>query len=241
MFALTERKIDSILDRSEGMSPAALENIVETALREGIRSDELIDDKMFDDIFEKSKMGEERDIPEEYELKNTAYHEAGHALILLHNGRRPKYMIIVARGTFGGYVKNDNTYVTPSKEFYLQTICMCLGGRAAELEFGYGLTAGASSDIEQATQIAKNMVCRFGMYEDEIGLASISEEELLYHDAAKRLINRILSEQLAQARAIIATHRDAMERLVAAVMDSGKKYLTEKEIFEAYTGEESEE
>lgn len=241
MFALTEQEIESILDRSEGMSPAALENIVETALREGIRSDELIDDKMFDDIFEKSKMGEEREIPAEYELKNTAYHEAGHALILLHNGRRPKYMSIVARGTFGGYVKNDNTYVTPSKEFYLQTICMCLGGRAAELEFGYGLTAGASSDIEQATQIAKNMVCRFGMYEDEIGLASISEEELLYHDAAKRLINRILSEQLAQARSIIAEHRDAMERLVAAVMDSGKKYLTEKEIFEAYTGEELSE
>lgn len=241
MFALTEREIDSILDRSEGMSPAALENIVEAALREGIRSDEMIDDKMFDDIFEKSQMGEEREIPNEYELKNTAYHEAGHALILLHNGRHPKYLSIVARGSFGGYVKNDNSHWNPSKEFYLQSICMCLGGRAAELEFGYGLTAGASSDIEKATQIAKQMVCRYGMYADEIGLAAISEEELLHHDAAKQLINRILEEQLALARTIIAEKREVMERLVTAVMDSGKKYLTEKEILEAYTGEKLSE
>ena len=55
------------------------------------------------------------------------------------------------------------------------------------------------------------------------------------------MINRILAEQLALARTIIADHREAIERLVLAVMDSGKKYLTEKEILDAYTGEELSE
>ena len=238
MFDLSDREIESIIDRSEGMSPAALENIVEAALREGIRSDKKVDDSMFDEIFEKSQLGEERDVPTVNELKNTAYHEAGHALVQLHYGRKPKYMSVVARGNYGGYVRSDNLNANPTKEYLLQVICTCLGGRAAELEFGFGVTAGASGDIRKATQIAKRMVCHFGMYGDEIGLAAISEEELIHHDQARQLINRILAEQLAQARTIISENRQAMERLVAAVMDSGKKYLTEKEILEAYTGEE---
>ncbi|MDE6167077.1 MAG: hypothetical protein K2G28_01285, partial [Acetatifactor sp.] len=111
-------------------------------------------------------------------------------------------------------------------------ICAALGGRAAELVFKYGLTSGAASDLDTATRIASNMVCKFGMYEKELGLAVIGEKELKYNEKAKELINRILSEQMKEAAGIIEANRDAMKRLVKAVMKNGKKYLTGKEILE---------
>lgn len=120
-----------------------------------------------------------------------------------------------------------------TKEYYLENICSALGGRAAEMVFEYGLTHGAAGDLEYATHIAENMVCRFGMYEKEIGLAVIGEKELPYNEKAKELINQILSEQLEEAISIIEANKDAMKRLVKAVMKNGKKYLTEKEILEA--------
>lgn len=106
--------------------------------------------------------------------------------------------------------------------------------------FGYGLTCGASSDLKYATNIAADMVCKFGMYEEEIGLAVIGEIKLKNGESpyqsdekAKALINQILSEQLKEAIRIIELNKDAMERLVKAVMESGKKYLTEEEIRQA--------
>lgn len=70
------------------------------------------------------------------------------------------------------------------------------------------------------------------MYEEEAGLAVVKKEELKYNEKAKALINRILSEQMAEAIRIIETNREAVERLVDAVMKDGKKYLTGKEILE---------
>ena len=110
--------------------------------------------------------------------------------------------------------------------------------------FGYGLTYGPSGDLEYATNIAADMVCKFGMYEEEMGLAVIRRTELKtgeadywYDKKARALINRILSEQLKEAIRIIEMNKDAMERLVKAVMDgenrNKKKYLTGKEILEA--------
>lgn len=127
-----------------------------------------------------------------------------------------------------------------TKKYYLEKICSSLGGRAAEMVFGYGLTCGASSDLKYATNIAADMVCKFGMYEEEIGLAVIGEIKLKNGESpyqsdekAKALINQILSEQLKEAIRIIELNKDAMERLVKAVMESGKKYLTEEEIRQA--------
>lgn len=119
-----------------------------------------------------------------------------------------------------------------TKEYYLEEICSVLGGRAAEMVFDYGLTHGASSDLEHATGIATDMVCKFGMYEEEIGLAVIKDAEYQYDKKAKELINRILSEQLKEAIRIIESNKDAIGRLVKKVMENGKKYLTEKEILE---------
>lgn len=233
MFKISPGELKSIVDRSEGVSPAILEQVVEAALREGIRSGCEIDDDLFDEMFEKRILGEERTDRSSREKARTAYHEAGHALIDLYNGRPPVYMSIVARGNHGGYLLHETEERDLTKEYYLQRICSALGGRAAEMVFEYGLTPGAAGDLETATKIATSMVCRLGMYEKEIGLSVIGEKELIYNEKAKEFINRILSEQLKEAISIIEANRDAMNRLVAKVMDSRQKYLTKKEIIEA--------
>lgn len=232
MFDVSVEKMESIVDRSEGVIPAILEQVVEAALREGIRSDRIIDDDLFDEIFEKCTLGEERVDRSPKKIERTAYHEAGHALIALYYGRPPAYMSIVARGNHGGYMLSETGERDSTKEYYLERICSVLGGRAAEMVFKYGLTRGAARDLEMATSIATVMVCEYGMYEKEVGLALIDEKELIYNEKAKELINRILSEQLKEATGIIEANQDAVKRLVKAVMKNGKKYLTEKEIME---------
>lgn len=236
MFVISEKELESVASRSVGMSPAALENVIETALREGVRSDKKVDDVIFDEAFEKCNYGEAREINSQEEIKNTAYHEAGHALIYMYYGRKPDYMSVVARGDFGGYVTTSDIIYHPTKDMYLQKICAMLGGRAAELEAGYGLTPGASYDLKNATKLATKMVCSYGMYEEEIGLAVISEENIHQYPEAQKLVNQILSQQMKKAREIIKEKRDALERLVYAVMHSEQKYLTQKELLNLYEG-----
>ena len=245
MFKLSDEMIKSIVDRSKGVSPAVLEQVVEAALREGIRSGCDIDDDLFDEMFERRILGEERVGRSQEKIKRTAYHEAGHVLIDLYNKRPPAYMSIVARGNHGGYMLPETGERDLTKKYYLERICSLLGGRAAEMVYAKeknlkaeeGLTHGAAGDLEMATNIAADMVCKYGMFEEEIGLAAIGGIELQYNEKAKELINRILSEQLREAIRIIELNKDAMERLVKAVMDNDnknkKKYLTREEIQEA--------
>ena len=188
---------------------------------------------MLDEVFEKRTLGAERVGRSPKEIERTAYHEAGHALIDLYYGRPPAYMSIVSRENHGGYILHGTGERDSTQKYYLERICSALGGRAAELVFKYGLTHSAAADLKQATEIAEFMVCSYGMYEKEIGLAVIGEKELKYDEKAKELINRILSEQLEEAIIIIEANQDAIKRLVEAVMKNGKKYLTEKEILAA--------
>lgn len=233
-FALTKDEVDSIADRSEGLSLADLENVFEAALRENIRSGREIQDDLFDEIFEKYRDGEERKIGSIDDIEHTACHEVGHAVVELSCGRHPRYISVVARDDHDGYVEYDKLDSHPTKEQLLQVICRCLGGRAAEMEFGYGITPAAARDLEQATNWAKAMVCQYGMYEDRVGLAVISKEELVHNEKAKELINEILSEQMKLARQIIAEKKDIVERLAAKVINSRQKYLTEKDILKIY-------
>lgn len=233
-FCLSKEEADSIADRSEGMSLADLENVFDAALRENIRSGKKITYDLFDEIFEKYRDGEEREISSIDDIEHTACHEAGHAIVELYYGRHPRYISVVARDNYDGYVEYDKLNSHPTKERLLQVICRCLGGRAAEMEFGYGITPGASRDLEQATGWATAMVCQYGMYEDRVGLAVISREELVHNEKAKDLINEILSEQMKLARQIIAEKKDIVEQLVAEVMSSKQKYLTEKDILRIY-------
>lgn len=241
LFDVSEDEIMSIANRSAGMSLAALENVIETALRDAIRVDRPVDDSMLDEVFEKCLLGEAKDDVSIEKVRNTAYHEAGHALIYMYYGAKPNYMSVVARGNFGGYVLNTEKESMPSKDKLLQRICAALGGRAAEMEFGYGITPGASADLQTATSIATRMVCELGMYEEEVGLAVIAAEQLANEPVAKKQINKILSEQLAQARSIVREKKEVIENLVTAVLRSEQKYLTQKELLNIYQGKVGEE
>ncbi len=236
MFDISDEKIGSIVHRLDGRSFADIENLIEAALREAIRSDKPADDILLDEILENLKYGEVRETGSLEAVKRTAYHEAGHALIPLYHNRVPEYMSIVARGGHNGYMLSDSSRESVTKESLLEQICEALGGRAAEMVYGYGLTAGASSDLKQATTYASWMVCELGMYEKEVGLAVISKDQLHFNEKAVNLINQILSEQLQEAIRIINEKKDALERLAEAVLNSEKKYLTRREIEAAYIG-----
>ncbi len=123
--------------------------------------------------FEKAKdkiiMGPERKsmvMPEE-ERRNTAYHEAGHALIgrLLPKCDPVHKVTIIPRGRALGVTMSlpEKTADSYDKEFMLNQIAMLFGGRIAEEVFMGQITTGASNDFERATQIARDMVTRYGM------------------------------------------------------------------------------
>ena len=234
-FRISSDEMDEIAIRFEGISFRMLENILEAALREAVRSGILVDHIRLYEMFDEMRMGDARGDVTPEAMRRIAYHEAGHALIGLAHSVIPNYMSIVARSNYGGFVENsldkDGT-----KESMLNRICIFLGGRAAETVCGYSLSSGAGSDLSKATQLAKVMVCSLGMYEEEFGLTVISEGEFHNNEKAKALVDKILSEQSEKAAAIISSNREALERLVDAVMDSKTKSLTKKEIVAAYEG-----
>lgn len=237
---VSDSEIESITKRSSGMSPSKLENIIETAIRDSIRKDEPITDELFDEAFEKCIYGDVVTVSTEEDMLHTARHEVGHALMELNNGKYPVYICVVSRANFGGYLlpeESRNTHI--SKEDLLNRIRTSLGGRAAEMEYygAAGITTGSSSDLEKATKIARTMVTRYGMYEDELGLQVIDDNEYENHPEASKLVNRILSEQLTEARRIVRENREAADRIVDALLHSKNKYLNQNELKNAYFGE----
>lgn len=240
-FDISDKEIESLSTRSDGMSLSDIERVFDLALRDSIRNNKLVDDFTIDEALELVRHGEARQNISKEDIKLTAYHEAGHAIIGLHNGDKPNYMSIVSRGGMGGYVYSDGMGNHPTKKRMLERICVMLGGRAAELEFGYGITPSASADLANATELARLMVCCYGMYEEEVGLAVIKAEEYTENEKARALVNKILSEQLLEARRIINEERNALERLVDSLLFSKKKYLTKVDIYNIYIGEKPSE
>ena len=153
-----------------GMNGADLGNLVnEAAIVAAKFNKKLVDMQDFEFAKDKSIMGVERKsmIIGEEEKKTTAYHEIGHALISkLIKGLDPLYKVsIIPRGRALGVTQTmpDDNALSLSKDKAESLICMLLGGRAAEeLVFGH-FTTGASNDLEKATQLAKRMVCEWGM------------------------------------------------------------------------------
>jgi cell division protease FtsH len=144
---------------------------------------------------------------------------------------------VIGREGKNGYMQNEERQSRHfSKQEALDEICVALGGRAAEMEYygAHGIAAGASGDLEHATRLARKMVCRWGMFEEEIGLGVITQEEFQTNGAAQALVNRILSEQLGRARQIIVEKRALCDRMVEALLASKGKYLTQREIKEIY-------
>jgi cell division protease FtsH len=235
-----------------GLSGADLRNLVnEAALLAARRAQNEVRQKDFLDALEKIILGPERPLllsPADRE--RIAYHEGGHAILgLVVAGADPVNRVtIVPRGQALGvtYQRPDSDRYNYPEAYLRARIVGMLGGRAAE-EIVYGTrTTGAENDIEQATQIARNMVTRWGM-SDALGLVQFapranpylglsggfgadrpfSEETARVIDAE---VQRIIGESHDEAMRLLHEHRKALDALVAALLE--RETLDEKEILE---------
>ncbi|MBO8087879.1 MAG: ATP-dependent metalloprotease, partial [Marichromatium sp.] len=166
-----------------GFSGADLANLVnEAALLAARENKDHVGMRELEYAKDKVWMGAERRsmVITEKEKKVTAYHEAGHALVALKTpGSDPVHKVsIIPRGRALGvtmYLPREETY-SQSKEDLLGSLAALLGGRAAEEYFLDSVTTGASNDIERVTNIARKMVCEWGMSE-KLGTLSFGEKE----------------------------------------------------------------
>jgi cell division protease FtsH len=178
----------SILARgTPGFTGADLENLVNEAALLGARaSKKRVGMQEFEQAKDKVLMGTERRsmIISEEEKKDTAYHEAGHALVArLTPGADPIHkMTIIPRGFALGVTQQlpiDERHIY-SKEYLITNITTLMGGRAAEGLVLKRFTTGAGNDIEKATELARKMVCEWGMSESLGPLAFGQKEEQIF-------------------------------------------------------------
>jgi cell division protease FtsH len=170
-----------------GFTGADLENMVnEAALMAARRNKEKVEMADFEDAKDKVLMGTERRsmIISDEEKKTTAYHESGHTLVakLLPNTDPIHKVTIIPRGRALGLTQQlpiDEKHTYP-QEYLVNSICILMGGRAAE-EIVLGIkTTGAGNDIERASALARKMVCDFGMSESLGPLTFGKREEQIF-------------------------------------------------------------
>ncbi len=237
---ISEKQIDNISMRATGMSLAELDSVVELALRSAIREGStVVNDAILEEAFETFNGGAAKKWDESL-LERVARHEAGHALLCWLSGETPSYLTIVARGNHGGYMQHAEQegkaiYI---KDELLARIRTSLGGRAAEIVYygeRDGISTGASGDLESATNVARHVVCTYGM-DDDFGLAFVNGD-IAANGAmsveVRNSINRILKEQMKEAIRLISENKDKIDSLVEALM--AKNHLNAAEIEQAIT------
>lgn len=184
--------------------------------------------------------------------ERTAYHEAGHAIVQHYvSNHEPIHEVsIIPRGAAAGYTlsrpSDDDKHVTKGK--LIDQICMLLGGRVSEEDFLKDVSTGASNDIQRATEIARNMVTKWGMSE-KIGLVCLDSENEVFlgrdyqtkavygeNQAAvvDEEIRRILDECKKVTHQLILKHKKEVETLVKALIE--KETLYEDEINLVFEG-----
>jgi cell division protease FtsH len=223
-----------------GFSGADMANLVNEAALWAARMNRkfvaMVDFEMSKD---KVLMGAERRsmILSDEEKKNTAYHEAGHALVAAKTpGADPLHKVtIIPRGMALGVtmqlpIDDKHTY---TKEFLESQLAVLMGGRAAEEIFLNHITTGAGNDIERATEIARQMVCEWGMSslgpltfgrkEEAIFLGrEIAQHRDYSEDTAIKIdveVRGIVNMGYSRARQILETNSDALERVARALLD----------------------
>ncbi|MCI0438222.1 MAG: AAA family ATPase, partial [Chloroflexi bacterium] len=179
--------IEVVARQTIGFSGADLANLVnEAAILAARRGKTLITADEFAESIDRVIAGPQRKsrVVSQREKEITAYHEAGHALVahLLPNADRPYKVTIVARGGTGGHTRYlpDEDRRLWAKGQFEDMIAAALGGRVAEEVMFGEITTGAGSDIEQATNIARTMVTRYGMSEKLGPRAFGKREELVF-------------------------------------------------------------
>ena len=235
----------SIIARgTPGFCGADLENVVNEAALFAARNDKkLVEMDDFEKAKDKIMMGAERKsmVMSEKEKLNTAYHEAGHAIV----GRTvPEYdelykITIVPRGRALGvtmFLPEEDRH-SLSRRSIISQICTLFGGRVAEemINGPDGITTGAANDIERASQLARNMVTRWGfsermgplLYDEEdgevfLGMSAATQPKPISSDTAREIdeeVRSIVEGCYGTARSILKEHQDKLHAMADALME----------------------
>jgi len=240
--------LQEIAKQTPGFSGADLANVInESAILAARRNRKTISFDEMTEAIDRVIAGPARKsrIISKHEREVVAYHEAGHALVaqLDPDADNVHKISVVARGKMGGYTRYvpDEERTLQTKEQFRSNIAAAMGGRAAEeIKFNQ-ITTGASNDIEKATEIAKDMVTRYGMSErlgprsfgkrqEMIFLGKDLGEQRDYSLRTEAIIDEEMDAEidlgLKQAHKSIEANMDALERIA--------KYLLEHETIEAH-------
>lgn len=233
---------EKIARGTPGFSGADLENLVNEAALIAARTDKkYLEMEDFEKAKDKVLMGAERKsmVISEADKRMTAYHEAGHTLVGFKiPGLDPIHKVtIIPRGMALGLTQTlpEKDSVSFSKSQAENWIAFAFGGRAAESLIYKDVTAGAANDIERATQIARRMVCEWGM-SDKLGPLAYEKGEgpvflgMQYGHKSKDYseakaeeidteVSRIITEGYDKALKILTENKDALERLTQALME----------------------
>ncbi|HWB99656.1 MAG TPA: ATP-dependent zinc metalloprotease FtsH [Bryobacteraceae bacterium] len=248
----------SVLARgTPGLAGADLANLVnEAALNAARQNRKVVMMVDFELAKDKILMGAERKsmILSDAEKRNTAYHEAGHALVaaMLPNADPLHKVTIIPRGMALGVtmqlpIDDKHSY---NKDYLLAQLAILMGGRIAEERFMHHMTTGAGNDIERATDMARKMVCEWGM--SELGPLSFGKKEEQIFLGREIAQHRDYSEETAirideqvkklvqggydTAAQIIDQHADAMVRIAEALLE--REILDGHEVMQLINGEE---
>jgi cell division protease FtsH len=222
-----------------GFSGADLANLLnEGALLAARYGKDKVDANDVDEAKDKISFGRERRrLMDDEDKKITAYHEAGHAVVqsLIDDGRLPLHKVtIIPRGQALGMAMMvpAKDILHQSKGFLLNRICCAMGGRVAEELIFNEVTSGASSDIKQATRIARHMVCDWGMSslgpvafgenQDHIFLGrEISRTQNYSEETAHEIdkqIRLIVDAEFARAKDLLTQHFDSFEKVAQLLL-----------------------
>ena len=233
---------ESVLARgTPGFSGADLANLVnEAALFAARRNGRVVAMEDFERAKDKIMMGAERKamVMSEDEKRNTAYHESGHALVarLMPKSDPVHKVTIIPRGRALGLTMQlpAEDHYSYDKQYLLSRIAILFGGRIAEEVFMHQMTTGASNDFERATQMARDMVVRYGMSdvmgpmvygenENEVFLGrSVTQSKHISESTMEKVdaeVRRIIDEQYAIARKLIETHQEEMHKMAHALLE----------------------
>jgi cell division protease FtsH len=222
-----------------GLSGAELANLLnESALLAARRNKKKVEMQDVDDARSKVLFGRERRrVMDDEDKKVVAYHEAGHALVsvVIGDDTMPVHKVtIIPRGRSLGstmYIPTKDTY-NYAKRKMLNRLAALFGGRIAEDVALNDVTSGASGDIEQATKLARHMVCNWGMSplgpiafgdnQDTVFLGrEITRSHTVSEDTSRRIdaeVKVLVDESYARARQIILEHRVALDKIADALI-----------------------
>ena len=242
--------LESIAEDTAGFTGAELANILnEAAIIATKRKHKDIENDDIEEAVKKVTVGLEKHsrVISDHDKKLTAYHEAGHAVVsrYLPTQTPVKEVSIIPRGVAGGYTmykSNEDKYYISKTEMQEKLIAL-LGGRAGEKIALDDISTGASNDIEVATQIARDMVTKYGMTDSlgPIDLKGKEEYELQLFgesigDKVGEEVKKLIDEAYVSAQKLLMEHRDKLDQIALTLLE--KEKINESEFNQIFNNEQ---